>query len=220
MIMLLDWLRQLDETIFQCLNGWHCGYADSVMWLMSSKWAYVLMSIVFAIIVSQKGYKRGIYLVLALALTITLSDQVASSIIKPLVCRLRPSHTEYLMAYVVNGYRGGMYGFVSSHAANTFGVAMLMSLLFRRKLFCTVIFLWAAIVSYSRIYLGVHFPGDILCGAIVGMTFAWGVYRFLQVIGKKYKCDIEFSEKESKCMTISVIANIAVILIVAFLYKI
>jgi undecaprenyl-diphosphatase len=87
-----------------------------------------------------------------------------------LVERLRPSHDPVIgnQIHIVNNYRGGLYGFISSHAANTFAIAVFLALLFKRKVFTISIIIWASIVSFSRIYLGVHYPGDVLCGAILG----------------------------------------------------
>ena len=217
---IISQLQHLDEVAFSSLNGWHCGYADGVMWLMTGKWAYVLMVLAFVYIACRKGWEQFALLVLAVALTITLSDQISSSIIKPLVCRFRPSHTEHLMAYVLNDYRGGMYGFVSSHAANSFGVAMLVTLLFRNRMVGLTMTIWAVIVSYTRIYLGVHYPGDIMCGGIIGMAMAALVNKIIRILASRLHIDLLFSEKETKILCYSVITNIAVILIVAIFYKI
>lgn len=213
-------LQNIDDAVFSMLNGCHCAYADSAMWLMTGKWAYVLMALAFAYLSFRKGWKFGILMLLAVAITITLSDQIASSIIKPLVCRLRPSHTSYLNAYVLNGYRGGMYGFVSSHAANSFGVAMLVILLFRNRAAAVSMLVWAAIVSYSRIYLGVHYPGDIICGAAIGMAMAALVAKMLRYYSQKNHFAIQFSTRDSKIMGFSVLTNISVILIVAIFYSV
>ena len=117
---------------------------------------------------------------------ITLSDSVAARVIKESVQRLRPTHNPAIesLVHIVNDYRGGSYGFVSNHASNTFALAVFLSLLFRNRYFSIGILIWAAVVSYSRIYLGVHYPGDIIGGALLGVGWAYGVYwclqRFLQ----------------------------------------
>lgn len=121
-----------------------------------------------------------------IALSITLADQFSSGFCKPYFMRFRPAQDPEIMymVHVVNGYRGGMYGFISSHAANTFAVATFVSLLVRRKEMTAVMFIWALIPSYSRIYLGVHYPGDIICGAIAGSVIASLVYWLYAFIRK------------------------------------
>lgn len=126
--------------------------------------------------------KEAVWVVLTLVLCVVLADQISSGIIKPLVQRPRPTHAEGLreLVHTVHGYRGGYYGFVSSHAANTFGLALLCTLLFRRRAYAWTLFGWAALTAYSRVYLGVHYPSDLLGGALVGLAVAWGCYAVLR----------------------------------------
>ena len=124
------------------------------------------------------------YILAFVALIVLCSDQLSSSVIKPLVCRERPTHNVDIQdqIHTVNGYVGGLYGFVSSHAANSFAIAIFLSLVIKNWLFSFTIFLWAIINSYTRIYLGVHYFGDVLCGAVVGIIIALILYKlyFLQ----------------------------------------
>ena len=109
-----------------------------------------------------------------------MTDQFTSGLMKPFFERLRPSHEPALegMVHMVSGYSGGKYGFASSHAANTFGIAMFLSCLLKvEKPWINWLFLWAALVSYTRIYLGVHYPGDIIVGALIGVAFGWLVFK-------------------------------------------
>ena len=116
------------------------------------------------------------------SLLIVVTDQFSSSFCKPFFHRFRPTHDPDIMYMVdmVNGYRGGWYGFFSSHASNTFGLALFLSLLFRNWRSTLVLLCWASLSSYSRIYLGVHYPGDILCGALLGAVGAWLTIRLLR----------------------------------------
>ena len=118
-------------------------------------------------------------ILLAIVLVVTLCDQFASHICKPVFTRFRPTHHPDFMDQVktVFGYRGGLYGFISSHAANAFGFATLMALIMRDKLFGWTIFLWATLTAYTRVYLGVHFISDIVPGAISGVFFGYLVYK-------------------------------------------
>ena len=114
-------------------------------------------------------------------LGILISDQLSSSIVKPLTQRYRPTQNPQLMYLVdvVNNYRGGQYGFFSAHASNTFTVAVFLSLLFRHRLAGCLLISWAALNGYTRIYLGVHYFGDVLVGTLVGIVVGFGLYKFM-----------------------------------------
>lgn len=173
---MLTYLQQLDASLLVAINGWHCPYADQLMWLISGKFSSVLILIaLFALPLRKGNWKNALTLLIAIAIVVLIADRVSSGIIKPLVERLRPTHNPDLQAlvHVVNDYRGGKYGFVSSHAANMFGIATFVALVVRNRYTWLCTLSWAAIVSYSRIYLGVHYPGDILGGMLVGIGAAW-----------------------------------------------
>jgi undecaprenyl-diphosphatase len=127
------------------------------------------------------AYKRRTWgILLSIVILIVMTDQFTTTLMKPFFERPRPSHEPTLqgLVHLVNGYSGGKYGFASSHAANTFGVAMFLSCLLKReKPWISWLFLWAAFVSYTRIYLGVHYPGDIIVGALIGILFGWLVFK-------------------------------------------
>jgi undecaprenyl-diphosphatase len=125
-------------------------------------------------------------LLLFIALSVLLADRT-SVIIKNIVERPRPCHDISLqgLVHMVKGECGGKFGFVSSHAANSFNVAFFSLMFFRNRWFTSFIIIWASAVSYSRIYLGVHYPGDILGGAILGAFIGWGVYKLFSLYEKK-----------------------------------
>jgi undecaprenyl-diphosphatase len=126
----------------------------------------------------KKDWRNILVFFLAIALVIALCDQLSSGILKPLCHRLRPTHHPLFAdkVHTVLDYRGGQYGFISSHAANAFGFATFMALFFRYKCFTVAICIWAALSAYSRIYLGVHFISDIIPGIITGIAFGFLVY--------------------------------------------
>ena len=129
----------------------------------------------------QKRWMKFILLLLFTALIFAFTDQISAGIIKPLVQRPRPSHDGSIMdqLHFVNDYHGGAYGFVSSHAANCFGLAVWVSCLYKRRSLVTAMMLYAVLNCYSRIYLGVHFLGDIICGTILGILCGWlGYYCY------------------------------------------
>ena len=182
---MLDWLIDLDKSLLLFCNAHHTMWADNYFWMLSARWynLFLILPLLYIVLSSRKWAEASMVL-LAIAVTILLCDQIASSVCKPLFERLRPTHDPSLSVIIVNNYRGGLYGFVSSHAANSFGVATLLCLIFRDRLFTISIFLWAIVVSYSRIYLGVHFPGDILAGATLGCIVGWGIFRLYNSVRK------------------------------------
>lgn len=159
-----------------------------MLWATETFFWTPLYLVLLALII--KTYKWNAVLILVgIALTITLADQITSSVMKPYFARPRPSHEAGLqgLLHLVNGYTGGAYGFASSHAANTFGVALFIFLLLRRHYaWISAIFIWAALVSYTRIYLGVHYPGDIAVGALVGSACGLIAFWCTQQIEKRF----------------------------------
>lgn len=184
---LIHTLNAWDTHLFLYLNGIHSTFFDGVMYAFSEKLTWIPLYIAVLYIVVKYWKRDAIWVVLSLVLCIVFADQVSSGIIKDLVQRPRPSQTAELQAviHLVNDYHGGKYGFVSSHAANSIGFALLSSLLFKRKFYTFAIFTWAILTAYSRIYLGVHYPLDILGGAIVGTLGAllcfWTVRKYRPV---------------------------------------
>lgn len=170
----IDLLLNFDNQLFLLINGLHTPFFDGVMYAISSKYTWIPLYLAILIVVIKNWKKESIWIIIALVSSIVISDQVSSSIIKEQVQRLRPSHAEQFSAviHLVNGYTGGQYGFVSSHAANSFTLAVLTVFLFKRMEYAISIVLWAILVSYSRIYLGVHYPLDVLGGIIVGSMSA------------------------------------------------
>ena len=176
---LVDKAADVDKSIMLALN-FDGGPSTDRFWhaiSQNSAWVPVGVTLLLSLALYKKSLLVPTMIVVGLALTVTLADQISSSLIKPYFCRPRPSHNEEIcgMLHYVNGYKGGMYGFVSSHAANAFGVLAFLAPLFRHKATTVVLFVWACMVSYSRIYLGVHFPGDIIAGGLLGITVGTGV---------------------------------------------
>lgn len=182
---MLDFLNELDKHVFLFLNGLHSEFFDFLMWWFSDKLIWIpFYLILFYLLIRKYGWET-IAILLTIAILIALSDQI-SGFIKDTVQRYRPSHNPEIQDQVrtLNGYFGGNYGFVSSHAANSFSLAFfLIHFLKSKKSFLgPLLVVWAFLVSYSRIYLGVHYPGDILGGALLGITLAWIVFYVYQKI--------------------------------------
>jgi len=158
----------------------HSPFWDGVMTTVSGRLTWTPLYLLLLYIVFKKFGKNS-WLVLVLGvLAVALSDQLASHVVKNLVMRYRPSHNLILAPklHIVGDYMGGQYGFASSHAANTFAIACFFALLMpQNRALIIGLFLWAALVCYSRMYLGVHYPSDIIGGVIIGFVCAWIAYQ-------------------------------------------
>ena len=184
----LQRLVDIDKRIMLVLNGSDSLYMDGVMKIYTTSVVWIPVALILLFIIFKNNTLRGsILALLALVLTILACDQVSSHLIKPLVGRLRPSHDPTIMHLIdtFNGYRSGSYSFTSSHACNSFGLFTIISLIIRNRTLSLSLFVWAAINSFSRIYLGVHYPGDILCGAVLGTVIASLIYRIYRIVSKK-----------------------------------
>lgn len=172
----LSGLVEMDTDLLLAINGARAEWADFFMYAFSGKWICVPLYVaILYVIVRNLHWKVAIGCAVAIALTITFADQIGATVIRPLVCRLRPANLENPVSefvHIVNGYRGGRYGFPSCHAANTFGLAFFLFYLFRNRALNWFIMIWALLTCYSRSYLGVHYPGDLLAGALLGFAGA------------------------------------------------
>lgn len=175
---MLDNLIELDKHIMLVINGWHSVCVNHIMVFVTNKYTGIP---IYALILFFIFYKRNAKLALlmsgAVIVTFALSDFLSVALFKDVFQRLRPCYdpdTENLVRMLE--YKGGQYGFVSSHAANLFGLAAISSAILRKRYFTLFIFLWAVLVSYSRIYVGKHFPLDVICGGVFGLLIGYTVY--------------------------------------------
>ena len=187
-------IERIDQAVFLFLNSLHKPFWDEVMWVISAKLPWLPLYLFILIMLGIKYKKKFLIIFPLLLLTVTLSDQLSVHAFKEVFQRLRPCHEPALdgLVHIVNGKCGGKFGFVSSHAANTFAVAVLSLNLLRRKWFITGILAWAALVSYSRVYLGVHYPGDIICGGLLGAVIGYAMFKLYSLLENKYLEKWEF----------------------------
>ena len=173
---IIDW----DKYLLLALNG-----SDSVFWdgcmkiyTTISIWIPLILVLVY-VLIKNNSFKDFIMLLLFIVAVVGATDIISSGICKPFFERWRPTNDPEIMYLVdvVDGIRGKDYGFTSSHAANSFGIATFLLLLIKNRVFTVSILFWAAMNAFTRIYLGVHYPGDILAGTFIGVVVGWSIYR-------------------------------------------
>lgn len=181
---LVEW----DKQLFELLNGqWHNDFLDTVMPYWRSKKAWIPVYVVLAIFFVMRYRKNSLFIFLSIGLLVLLADQTSSHLIKPSVERLRPCNDTSLEQIRTLVQCGNGFSFTSSHASNHFGLSMFLFLVLpspRSRMLGSILFLWAASIAYGQVYVGVHFPLDILAGACLGMTLGFLVYRvfYLKVL--------------------------------------
>ena len=191
---MLEQLLHIDTEVLLAINGWHAPWADRLMWIVSAKTTWIPLYLLLVGLLVWRYYKPAmrsvkwlervpacVVMIVVIGLAVGAADFIASGILKDWVARPRPSRVPELegVLHLVNNYRSGQYGFVSSHAATTMACAVLFSLIWRNKIATVGLMLWVAINCYSRMYLGVHYPLDIIGGLVVGTIVAVVAYLFL-----------------------------------------
>ena len=218
---MIDYLMDIDAEALLAVNGMYSSFQDALWWMVSAKWSSALLVLSLLWILVHKNRRHALLVLAMVALAVLLADQVSSGLIKHLVERLRPTHDPSLenAVHIVNGYRGGMYGFVSSHAANFFAIATLVSFIMRHRLVVIALYGWGLAQCYSRMYLGVHYPGDILGGIIVGVLAGWLVWRLMYWIQYRWRLPEGHYTRSDAVVMASAFAVTAVGLLVAALVQ-
>lgn len=183
----IEWFNQIDTQWFLALNGCHNPFFDRFFTLFTSKEVWFPLYALLLVVFIEKYRYQGVWVILFFVLAIVLSDQL-SGLVKDLVQRFRPTHQPALngLVHAPSG-KGGLYGFVSSHAANSFALTFLLGFMVRRKRVWIAFLLWAILASYSRIYVGVHYPLDVLLGAVLGGLIGWGIYHLLVAFDNRFQ---------------------------------
>lgn len=187
-------MNSWDIDILLWINGHHAAWLDGVMWYVSQPWFWIPLYLYMAYRLIRAGRWGEL---LALVLVVVLTDQICNWM-KEYVCRPRPTHCADLegMLHLVRGYVGGTYGFPSAHAANTLAVAGLYGVLnynsqcpmvnSQWSIVNSILLLYVLVNSYSRVYLGVHYPSDILVGLLLGAATAALLGTSFKLVHKWY----------------------------------
>lgn len=172
------------------LNGIHSPFFDPIFQWITERFSWIPLYVLLFIILFVKFKWRSIILASFIVLAVILANQISVSFFKDVFLRLRPCHNPAIvnLVHTINGACGGQYGFVSSHAANTFALAFIVGLIFKKHFsnLIYMMFFWATIVSYSRIYVGVHYPADVFVGALLGISIGWIIWKALQFCNTRF----------------------------------
>lgn len=176
---IIETIKQWDIDTFLYLNSFHNTFWDYCMSIFTTTQTWVLFYMTVLLFIFKKHHKKSLLIVIGIIILVTLADQGAG-IFKEAFERLRPSHDPEIAPIAHNFMKkGGLYSFVSAHASNAFSFAVFSSLLFKNRLYSFFVYPWALLIAYTRIYLGLHYPADIICGAMLGGIIGWFVFRIL-----------------------------------------
>ncbi len=185
----IERLLPIERDLFISLNGSDSVFLDNIFWTITGRYIWIPMLLFLAVMFFYKRpLKEAILTVVALTLVFVACDQVSSSIFKEIFQRLRPgNHPDFKdVVDTVKGYRGGGFSFISGHATNSFGAAYFLTRLYANRWVSIPVLTWAALNSYSRIYLGVHFLSDIIGGTIVGLILGLIIFTLFALIRRRY----------------------------------
>lgn len=190
---MLEFLIELDKQVFLLLNGLHSSWLDPLMFYVSKKFFWIPFYLILLwLFFKHYGWQTTLIILLFIVVLITMSDQI-SGILKETTRRLRPVRDEELegLVHFVKRRSGGRYGFVSSHASNSFALTLFVIHILKNKVkfIMPVMIGWASLKSYSRIYLGAHFPGDIIGGILLGIICAVIIVKIWDYFYKTYSAD-------------------------------
>ncbi len=181
---MIESLEALDRELLLAINGFHSPFFDSFFYGLTQTWASIPVFLLGIFLLYRKfGMKQTLLCLLIVVSAVGVADFISVRGLKNVVCRYRPTHNLEIenLVHIVNGYKGGMYGFVSSHAANMFAFSVATALLLKKKWWTIFSLSWSLLICYTRMYLGVHYPADIFCGALLGSITAYVVWY----IGKR-----------------------------------
>lgn len=184
----MEQLLEIDKYLLLGINGSDSLFWDACMLVYTSISLWIPLALVLLIILAKNNSAKNFLILIGLIVVLFfLTDGITSTICKPYFARLRPTRDPELMYIVdvVNGYRAGLYSFMSSHAGNSFGIATFVLLLIRNRTLSISLIIWAIMNSFTRLYLGVHYPGDILAGTTVGILSGVAVYYLYKYITNK-----------------------------------
>lgn len=187
---MLEQLLNLDDKILLAVNGLHSPFFDVIMWHVSSRAIWIpLYAVLLYILYRKLGWRKTLLWTAGIAIVILLTDQTCAHGLRHLFCRMRPSNPDNPISpfvHIINNYRSGQYGFPSAHSGNTWALTVYLAWILRKRALTYTLAGWATLVCYSRMYLGVHYLGDLLGGFVVGVFYATLIYFLISYADKRF----------------------------------
>lgn len=224
----MEELIALDKQLLLWFNGSDSLFLDGLVKTLTTAttWIPLYLALFYMLLKNNDSVQKVLLILTSAGLCILLAGSLNDFMVKPEVARWRPSRdTEIAMLVdVVNGYRGGRFGFFSSHASNTFSIAIFFTLLIRSRLLSTMLIFWSLLNCWTRLYLGVHFPGDILCGliwgAVVGTAIWYLHFRIRRLIDNKdYFISTQYTRTGYQFSDVNIVVTIMVLTIIYAILK-
>jgi undecaprenyl-diphosphatase len=194
---MIEKIESIDQNLFLYLNSFHADWLDPIMMQVSNKLFWIpLYLLLFCIVQRRFGWKNMGWFALLVALTILFCDQLSSTVLKQYFARYRPCNNLDLkgMVHTFHGHCGSGFSFVSGHAANYFGLTTLLASFMKKRNATILLLTWAALIAYSRVYLGLHYPADILFGGLLGVVIGRMLYQLNGYTVRKSKGKIGLDE--------------------------
>ena len=186
----MEEIIQFDKHLLLMLNGSDSYYLDQVVLILTNglTWIPLYVSLLFLVVKNNHNWRTILLIIAGAGLCVLMAGTLDDEIVKPLVARWRPTHDPQIgsLVDVVNDYRGGRYGFFSAHASNTFSIALFFSLLVRYRWLTVGLVSYSLVNCWTRLYLGVHYPGDILVGLLWGTVTAISVYSLFRFVNGRW----------------------------------
>ena len=193
--LILTYLNDIDTQLFLFLNSIHSPNFDIIFSWITNKKSWIPLYLLLFFITALKFKWKTVFIVFFIAILVLISDKTSVLLFKDVFERLRPCHNPSIanLVHIIDGHCGGSFGFVSSHAANSFAVAIFCGLLLKNhiKFILPILLFWAILVSYSRIYVGVHYPGDLFFGAILGCFTGVLVFWLMKLANRQFNLKME-----------------------------
>ena len=222
----MDWnaLIEFDKQLLLTVNGSDSLFIDGLAMTLTkaATWIPLYVSLFYMVLRNNDKAMKVLLILACAGLCVFFAGSLDDMIVKPSVARWRPTHDPEIGALVdtVNDYRGGNYGFFSAHASNTFSIAIFFSLLVRNRLLTGFLIFWSLVNCWTRMYLGVHYPGDILVGLLWGATVGTAMWAFHQRVSKRWISEHTFVSAKYTSAGYRIVDTYVVIgvLILTFIY--